>query len=96
MPYVQGTKYPYTTAGKAAAKKARARANAGAGAGAGILAAGAVERKKKAAVKASKDARKAAKNSTIKTVKEIKAMKKTAQKKLQVRRRMKAGKGYQK
>ena len=86
MPYVQGTKYPYTTAGKAAAKKA----------GAGILAAGALERKKKAAVKASKAARKAAKGSTIKTVKEIKAMKKTAQKKLQARRRMKAGSGYQK
>ena len=86
MPYVKGTEYPYTTAGIAAAKKA----------GAGTLAAGAATRKKKAAVKASKLARKAAKNSTIKTVKETKAMRKASLKKLQARRRRKAGSGYQK
>ena len=91
MPTVNGKKYPYTPAGTAAANRARARANAGAGAGAGILAAGAVERKKKAAIKAAKEARKAAKNSTIKAAN---AMKKSSVKKVQARRRMKAGSGY--
>ena len=83
MPYVQGTKYPYTTAGKAAAKKA----------GAGILAAGAVKRKKNKAAKALKDARKAAKNDTIKAAN---AMRKSSVRKVQARQRMKAGRGYQK
>ena len=83
MPYVQGTKYPYTTAGKAAAKKA----------GAGVLAAGAIERKKKAALKAAKAARKADKLSTIKAANK---MKRSSVKELQARRRRKAGSGYQK